>query len=1552
MLLIVLISSANLGFAQIYTMGFDNGTGGVCATLAQPTVINAGLGSSDWTTSPAGCTSFGGVSGNALSATLTSAAQTFTLTFTNPGSSVSITRIAFSARRSGTGPSALAITAATAGCGTKTATVTNGTGNGSFGAVTADFTNFTSCTGAITIAIAYSAGSSGGTIRIDNIVITGTVANPVPTVSSISPTSATAGASATNVAVTGTNFVSGSTVYWNGAARTTTYNSATSLTAAITAADLASPGTGTITVVSPTPGGGTSSSSAAFTINHPVAVLTSISPTNTPALGAAFTLVLTGSNFYASSSVKWNGAGRTTTYISATEIRAAITAADIAAAGSAAVTVANPSPAAASGAQTFTISPAAGSTVPGITTASPASATLGGSAFEITLTGTNFVSGSIVRFNGSNRNTSYVSATSLKADITAADISSAGYKAISVINPNAEFSVDYPFTVNNPAPAIDGTTPFSPDFAYAASSAFTLTVNGSGFISGAVASWNGSARTTTFVSSTVIRASITAADIASAGTATITVSNPSPTTGASAGKSFTISPPPNPVPTLASVSPLSPLSATAGGSAFSLIVTGTNFISTSKVYWNGSLRTTTYNSATQLTANITAADIATAKTALITVNSPAPGGGTTTAARFVVNPVAHPVSFYNKAVNEDFTGSQGATAPTNWVISDANAFRGNAQTSGTSGGWYGNDNLSFLGSGSASNGTVTWTLQNLSGMTVPGFSFSYKGFLFKTGTANPLVTATYNVSATSTPGSFSALNSFTEATVNTTGVTFGPFAKTDMIPVNGYVTIKFLFAGGSSGDNLGIDDVVFTPNISDGFTFLKDGTTSVTNGSTINFGSALMGTATQQSFTLAGNATSFYQLTTAGSNVTSVNSGAFTLTTAPPSTLAPGASANVIITYNRSATYETVNDAGTFTFTSNAPGQTPFQIQLTGTNTPPPPVVAVTAVNNAGNGTLVRGSTGNVLYGLQLSASLSNATISGLNISASGTVTSADLPSGYKLIYSDDDALDASDAVLQSKPFGLGSLSFNALGLAVPANTTAYLFITADVASSAVLDHILNISDMPLAGITMASGSFTGTDPANTGAVFTISPPAGYYASAGSGNWASVSGWLFSPDSLNYVPATYVPGNDALHVSILNGHKITLTSSVSVKNISVENGGALYAKTFALTGAGNINIKSGGTFETMSAQGIALSGSTGAIRVTGNRKLMAGSHYIFDGTSAQITGTGFPSSIGSLVSTNSSGLTLSAPVAISDSLKIAAGNFNANSKKLTLLSSAAKTAALAPVINGASISNASNFTAQRWINPSTAILTGAFAMIGSPVSGVKASSWNTGVNPYGEATYIPYPTPKSSVLFYSPTDNSGASQNGWRKPTSAAETVLPGRGALVFFYNTFMRAGSVYELTGTPVTGNYSFPALQYCASGCPGVTAGNPNSWNLVANPYAATIDWDAAAGWTKTNIAGAVYVWQHEQKHYSTYLAGSPGINGGSNLIPAGQGFFIKATAASPALTIKESAKNYRQTAMLRNAAANNHLSFALNSSTGFKDEAIVVFNNNALKGYEADK
>ena len=180
----------------------------------------------------------------------------------------------------------------------------------------------------------------------------------------------------------------------------------------------------------------------------------------------------------------------------------------------------------------------------------------------------------------------------------------------------------------NPVPSISS---LSPSSASTGGPAFNLTVNGSNFISTSAVQWNGSAVTASFVSASQLTASIAAADIATAGTASVTVVNPAPGGGTSPPASLAIS---DPVP---SISSLSPTNANAGAAAFTLTINGSNFISTSTVTWNGNSYATAYVSATQVTAAIPAADIATAGTASVTVVNPAPGGGTSSAANFTIN---------------------------------------------------------------------------------------------------------------------------------------------------------------------------------------------------------------------------------------------------------------------------------------------------------------------------------------------------------------------------------------------------------------------------------------------------------------------------------------------------------------------------------------------------------------------------------------------------------------------------------------------------------------------------------------------------------------------------------------------------------------------------------------------------------------------------------------------------------------------------------------------------------------------------------------------------
>ena len=466
----------------------------------------------------------------------------------------------------------------------------------------------------------------------------GTGNNPVPSIASLSPSSAAAGGPAFTLTVNGSGFIQSSVVNFNGSARTTTFVSATQIKADILASDIATSGNANVTVTNPAPGGGTTPNFV-FAItgtSNPVPTLSSISPAS-GLLGQSVALTLTGTNFISGSIVNFGGNADTGGVVSngGNTLTITVPSAQLTTAGTVNVTVTNPSPGGGTTSfQSFTVN----NPVPAITTIAPTSAVASGAGFTLTVNGSNFVNGSTVRFNGAAKTTTFVTSTQITAAILASDITTAG---------------TFPVTVTNPAPGggTSGTANFSvtgaaltlssisPTNATAGGPAFTLTLNGTGFVSGATVNFGSNpAITPSSVANTQIVATIPAADIATAGSVSVTVTNPA--SGATSNaQTFTINNPVNPAPTETSISPTS---ATAGGAGFSLTVNGTGFVSTSVVKFNGASKATTFISATQLTAAITAADIATAGTASVTVTNPAPGGGTSGALSLPINAAAVP----------------------------------------------------------------------------------------------------------------------------------------------------------------------------------------------------------------------------------------------------------------------------------------------------------------------------------------------------------------------------------------------------------------------------------------------------------------------------------------------------------------------------------------------------------------------------------------------------------------------------------------------------------------------------------------------------------------------------------------------------------------------------------------------------------------------------------------------------------------------------------------------------------------------------------------------
>jgi uncharacterized repeat protein (TIGR03803 family) len=487
------------------------------------------------------------------------------------------------------------------------------------------------------------------------------VGNPVPTLTSLSPTSAAVGAAAQTLTLTGTNFVASSTVTYNGVGHAATFVSSTELTITLSTTDQATAGSYAVVVTNPAPGGG-ASNAVNFSVGNPVPTLTGLMPAAAVAGAAAQTLTLTGTNFVASSTVTYNGVGHAATFVNSTELTITLSTTDQATAGIDAVVVTNPAP---GGGTSFPVNFTVNNPAPTLTSLSPTSAVVGAAAQTLILTGTNFVASSTVTYNAVAHAATFVNSTELTITLSTTDQATAGIYAVVVTNPAPAGGTSTPstFTVNNPVPVI---TSLSPPSVLAGSGAQTLTINGTGFVSTPTVSYTGfSDYTVTFVSSTQLTVALTSPDVAAAGTYSVTVTNPAPDGGPSSAATFTVN---NPAPVITSLSPPSVL---AGSGAQTLTINGTGFVNTSTpfvntstVSFNGSTRTTTYviGPPAQLTIPLASTDVGTAGTFPVTVTNPTPGGGTSSAVNFTVNQAPAITSANNTTFTVGTLGSFTVTA--------------------------------------------------------------------------------------------------------------------------------------------------------------------------------------------------------------------------------------------------------------------------------------------------------------------------------------------------------------------------------------------------------------------------------------------------------------------------------------------------------------------------------------------------------------------------------------------------------------------------------------------------------------------------------------------------------------------------------------------------------------------------------------------------------------------------------------------------------------------------------------------------------------------------
>ncbi|MGK7392913.1 MAG: cohesin domain-containing protein, partial [Candidatus Cyclobacteriaceae bacterium M3_2C_046] len=197
-----------------------------------------------------------------------------------------------------------------------------------------------------------------------------------------------------------------------------------------------------------------------------------------------------------------------------------------------------------------------------------------------------------------------------------------------------------------------------------------------------------------------------------------------------------------------------------------------------------------------------------------------------------------------------------------------------------------------------------------------------------------------------------------------------------------------------------------------------------------------------------------------------------------------------------------------------------------------------------------------------------------------------------------------------------------------------------------------------------------------------------------------------------------------------------------------------------------------------------------------------------------------------------------------------------------------------------------------------------------------------------------------TVLAYSePTDN-------WVDPGSSI--IAPGTGVSVYVESEDITGGAFnVDFTGPAVTGDVNVTLTKQGSF--------EDGGWNLVANPYLCTVDWDVETGWNKSNINNSIYFWNQVSQSYNVYV-GSGGSNltgvatgSASQYIPAGQAFFVKASNGGT-FSVNEDAKVTDQNpTFLREKAPKDILRIALKNSDNLEDEAVIRFGENATVQFD---
>jgi hypothetical protein len=409
------------------------------------------------------------------------------------------------------------------------------------------------------------------------------------------------------------------------------------------------------------------------------------------------------------------------------------------------------------------------------------------------------------------------------------------------------------------------------------------------------------------------------------------------------------------------------------------------------------------------------------------------------------------------------------------------------------------------------------------------------------------------------------------------------------------------------------------------------------------------------------------------------------------------------------------------------------------------------------------------------------------------------------------------------------------------------------------------------------------------------------------------------------------------NLTIENTHTsgVTLTNNVSVSGLASVTK-ILNCADKIISGTGAFTLASGATIITANTDGITSSEISGSIQVTNTRTFNTNSNFTYNGTSAQITGTGL-SNINKLTISNSAGVTLSALTsspAICGSLLINSGaiftigvNNAITVTGLTTLSSAeclvikstsAGTGSL--IDNGFTGSGTarierwvSNNGSQRWEYVSSPITNASSTVFTSSIHGIR---------------YADEPT------------------NSWvRISHTSPQTMGVYKGYTRSYQNSGDGENSAAVFIGTPNTGTLS-PTVTFTAD-----APGTGHGWNLLGNPYTSAIDWYAESGWTKDNINDAIYF--RKNGVVCTFVGGF-GTNDASNIIPPMQAFWVRVTDANGgsiqsdnSVRVHSDVKVYKRGEKTTKNTLHIKIVSNLNS---YQDDAYICFRETATSNFDS--